>query len=268
MKDLPVRTLIAVLLIGLLCLVAWFGGWVQAAVLGLFTVAAVYEMFTIFVKRGIRPAVLPQILLGGSMFAVMYKFGARFILPMAAAAFVAIMVERILNARRTNEDLIASLALLVYPVSLLACFGLVGFGLNDISRAAFLCIFAGPCMADNTAYMVGSLFGKHKLCPYISPNKTVEGAVSGVVGGALGGVIVYFAQKLWGLDVSLVTLIAVCFIAGIVGQFGDLLASTFKRWAGVKDYSNLFPGHGGVMDRLDSAMVAAPIVAVAFAFFI
>ena len=254
MKDLPVRTLIAVLLIGLLCLVAWFGGWVQAAVLGLFTVAAVYEMFTIFVKRGIRPAVLPQILLGGSMFAVMYKFGARFILPMAAAAFVAIMVERILNARRTNEDLIASLALLVYPVSLLACFGLVGFGRNDISRAAFLCIFAGPCMADNTAYMVGSLFGKHKLCPYISPNKTVEGAVSGVVGGALG--------------VSLVTLIAVCFIAGIVGQFGDLLASTFKRWAGVKDYSNLFPGHGGVMDRLDSAMVAAPIVAVAFAFFI
>ena len=115
MKDLPVRTLIAVLLIGLLCLVVWFGGWVQAAVLGLFTVAAVYEMFTIFVKRGIRPAVLPQILLGGSMFAVMYKFGARFILPMAAAAFVAIMVERILNARRTNEDLIASLALLVYP---------------------------------------------------------------------------------------------------------------------------------------------------------
>lgn len=195
MKDLPVRTLIAVLLIGLLCLVAWFGGWVQAAVLGLFTVAAVYEMFTIFVKRGIRPAVLPQILLGGSMFAVMYKFGARFILPMAAAAFVAIMVERILNARRTNEDLIASLALLVYPVSLLACFGLVGFGRNDISRAAFLCIFAGPCMADNTAYMVGSLFGKHKLCPYISPNKTVEGAVSGVVGGALGGVIVYFAQN-------------------------------------------------------------------------
>jgi len=89
-----------------------------------------------------------------------------------------------------------------------------------------------------------------------------------LVGGALGGVIVYFAQKLWGLDVSLVTLIAVCFIAGIVAQFGDLLASTFKRWAGVKDYSNLFPGHGGVMDRLDSAMVAAPIVAVAFAFFI
>ena len=167
MKDLPVRTLIAVLLIGLLCLVVWFGGWVQAAVLGLFTVAAVYEMFTIFVKRGIRPAVLPQILLGGSMFAVMYKFGARFILPMAAAAFVAIMVERILNARRTNEDLIASLALLVYPVSLLACFGLVGFGRNDISRAAFLCIFAGPCMADNTAYMVGSLFGKHKLLSLI-----------------------------------------------------------------------------------------------------
>lgn len=125
-----------------------------------------------------------------------------------------------------------------------------------------------PAWLDNTAYMVGSLFGKHKLCPYISPNKTVEGAVSGVVGGALGGVVVYFAQKLWGLDVSLVTLIAVCFIAGIVGQFGDLLASTFKRWAGVKDYSNLFPGHGGVMDRLDSAMVAAPIVAVAFAFFI
>lgn len=80
------------------------------------------------------------------MFAVMYN-SRKIHSSDGGCRFVAIMVERILNARRTNEDLIASLALLVYPVSLLACFGLVGFGRNDISRAAFLCIFAGPCMA-------------------------------------------------------------------------------------------------------------------------
>lgn len=143
MKDLPVRTLIAVLLIGLLCLVVWFGAGFRRLFSDFSQLQLSMKCSRSLSKR-IRPAVLPQILLGGSMFAVMYKFGARFILPLAAAAFVAIMVERILNARRTNEDLIASLALLVYPVSLLACFGLVGFGRNDISRAAFLCILPVP----------------------------------------------------------------------------------------------------------------------------
>ncbi|MCH5279434.1 MAG: phosphatidate cytidylyltransferase [Christensenellaceae bacterium] len=268
MKDLPIRTLIAVLLIGLLALVLWLGGWVQAIVLGLISVIAVYEMHEIFAKKDIHPFVIPQAVLALTMYAAMYKLGMRYVLLLAVIAFTAIMIERILNKKRTTLDAVAGMFILIYPLAMLGCLGLIGFGRNDLSRIALFCCFAGPCMADNTAYMLGSTFGKHKLCPAISPNKTVEGAIGGVVGGALGGVIAYFVQKLWGLDVSLIMLVSLCFICGIVGQFGDLFSSTFKRWAGVKDYGNIFPGHGGVMDRLDSAMVSAPIIAVVFMLFV
>lgn len=268
MKDLPLRTAVAVLLLALLGLVLFFGEWVQAIVLGIFSVIATYEMRNMFSKKGINPFVLPQALLGIAMFSVLYYLGLSYVALIAVAAFSAIVIERIFNKNRKTEDLVAAIFILVYPLALLFCFGLIGFERNDLSRLAFFCCFAGPAMADNTAYIVGSLIGKHKLCPAISPNKTIEGAVSGVIGGALGGIIAFFVQKIWGFDISIFTLIFVCFVGGLIGQFGDLLASTFKRWSGIKDYGHIFPGHGGVMDRLDSAMVAAPVVMIIFKLFI
>ena len=268
MKDLPIRTIIAVLLLGLLALVLYFGGWVQAAVLGVLSSFAVFEMLKMYEKRGIHPFVVPHMILAFFMFAVLYAWGAVYVAALAFLAFLAVMIERILNKKRNNSDLTAAFSIFVYPLSLLLCFGLLGFENDDTSRIALLCCFAGPAMADNTAYMVGSLIGKHKLCPVISPNKTVEGAVSGLIGGALGGVIVYFVQKLWGIDIPLITLIIICFIGGAIGQFGDLLASSFNRYADIKDYGHIFPGHGGIMDRLDSAMIAAPFVTLVFKLFI
>lgn len=268
MKDLPIRTAIAILLLGLLALVLWFGGWLQAIVLGLFSVIAVHEMNDIFKNKGLKPFIIPQMVLGGLQFAVLFKLGAKWLFAFVLLVFFAIMIERIINKERTNADFVASISILVYPLSCLLCLGAVGFNNTDYSRAAMFCCFAGPCMADNTAYMVGSVCGKHKLCPAISPNKTIEGAVSGVIGGALGGILTYFVQRLWGFNIPLYALVLICLFGGIIGQFGDLLSSTYKRWAGVKDFGNIFPGHGGVMDRLDSAMIAAPMVLAVFMLFI
>ena len=261
MKDLPVRIIVAVALLALLGLVLFFGGWVQVAVLGLFTAIAVFEMKAIFNAKGMKPFVIPAVILGAGMFALMYKFNTLWLAAAFLLAFFAVAFERVLNKNRTNDDLVAALAILAYPLPFFACFGLIGFAQQDYSRLALVCIFAGVCMADNTAYFVGSLMGKHKLCPAISPKKTVEGGIGGLIGGALGGVIAYFVQRLWSFTPApLWVLIVICFIAGLVGQVGDLFASTFKRWAGVKDYGNIFPGHGGIMDRLDSALFAAPVV--------
>ena len=268
MKSLPIRTVFAVLLIGLLALVLWLGGWVQAIVLGLFSVSAVHEMTDIFRIKDIYPFSIPLLIMGGTEYIVLYKLGSSWLLLLAVLVFFALMIERILNPKRTTLDLVASLGIMIYPLSMLLCLGAVGFGRTDYSRMALFCCFAGPCMADNAAYMIGSVFGKHKLCPAVSPNKTIEGAVSGVIFGALGGVLAFYVQKLWGFDISIWFYIIVCFIGGIIGQFGDLLSSTFKRWAGVKDFGNLIPGHGGAMDRLDSAMIAAPMVLAAFTLFI
>lgn len=275
MKDLPLRTAVAVVLLALLGLVIWLGGIFQAIVLGIFAVLAVFEMNGVFKANGYKPFTVPHILLGGGMFLIMYFAGksgsagsaALWLLAAFFAAFFIVALERALNGKRTNEDLIAELVILVYPLALIAFLGLIGFGRSDYSRLAIISIFAGVTMADNTAYMVGSMIGKHKLCPAISPKKSVEGAIAGLIGGALGGVICYFAQKLWGFELSLWRCIFICFVGGTLGQIGDLFASTFKRWAKIKDFGRIFPGHGGIIDRLDSALFAAPFVYIVFRLF-
>ncbi|MBR3298253.1 MAG: phosphatidate cytidylyltransferase [Clostridia bacterium] len=234
MKDLPLRAAVAVVLLSLLGLVLWLGGVFQAVILGVFTVLAVFEMNAVFKAKGLKPFIIPHIVFGGGMFLLAY-FCPQFFRGSAAlavitalfAALFAIAFERAVNPKRSNDDLTAALAMLVFPVALFAFFALVGFAKDDHSRIAIICVFAGVAMADNTAYMVGSLIGKHKLCPAISPKKSVEGAIAGLIGGALGGVISFLLQKLWGFNVSILTHILVCFFAGAIGQIGDLFASTF-----------------------------------------
>jgi phosphatidate cytidylyltransferase len=106
------------------------------------------------------------------------------------------------------------------------------------------------------AFFTGSLIGRHKLCPAISPKKTVEGAVGGFVGSVLlCGAFGYLLMP---------ALLASCLILGAIGgvaaQLGDLTASVFKRGLGIKDYGNLIPGHGGILDRFDSVLFTAPVV--------
>lgn len=271
MKDLPLRTAVAAVLLILLGLVIWLGGVFQAIVLGAFSVLAVFEMNGVFKSNGYKPFIIPHIILGGGMFLLMYLASSAgghsqplWLFAAFFAAFLMLAFERAANGSRANDDLAVSLVMLLYPLALLSFLGLVGFDRCDHSRIAIICVFAGVAMADNTAYMVGSLIGKHKLCPAISPKKSVEGAVAGLLGGALGGIISFFIQKLWGFDISIWTHILICFFCGALGQIGDLFASTFKRWANIKDFGSIFPGHGGIIDRLDSAMFAAPFVYIVF----
>lgn len=131
-------------------------------------------------------------------------------------------------------------------------------------------VFAVSCFTDIFAYLVGSIFGKHKLCPEISPNKTVEGAIGGVLGGCLGSAVVYlffdsplhilpeqFGLTFVGLGMSTSNVVAVYVLLGLFGsvmtQIGDLLASMIKRYCGIKDYSRILGEHGGIMDRFDGS---------------
>jgi phosphatidate cytidylyltransferase len=111
-------------------------------------------------------------------------------------------------------------------------------------------------LGDSGAYFVGSLIGRRKLLPAISPNKTVEGAVGGLVASLLTGFACksIFLSELAGLHCFLLTL-----AIALAGQVGDLCESTFKRLRGVKDSGNLLPGHGGMLDRIDSLLFAAPV---------
>ncbi len=265
MKEFLIRVVVAIGLVALLATVVYFGGWVQACALSLLSFAAVFEMGRMFKNRGVDICAWPLMLLALAQYPVLLLFGAGWTLALYVMCFTALIVERILNKKRTNVDVIAEITVIIYPLSLLLCMGLIGFCDDDISRIGLLMMFAAPCMADNNAYIFGRLIGKKKLCPSISPNKTVEGYIAGLIGGPMGGMIVWLLQEpLWGINIHWGWYVGLGIIGAVIGQFGDLFASTFKRWAGIKDFGTIFPKHGGIMDRLDSAMMFAPWVVVSF----
>lgn len=124
---------------------------------------------------------------------------------------------------------------------------------------------------DTCAYFAGRAFGKHKLCPVVSPKKTVEGAIGGVLGTMVFGVIITlvysvaanrmeaFTRSNIGVSMYVIIALLAC-VAAVLGIYGDLFASVVKRQCGIKDYGTIFPGHGGILDRFDSVMFIAPFV--------
>lgn len=145
-------------------------------------------------------------------------------------------------------------------------------------------VFAVSTFTDTFAYFAGGLFGKHKLCEHISPNKTVEGAIGGLFGGLVGSFVVFvlfdwtkifgeqFGLTFSGLGMSVAGVAAVYIVIGLFGsvmtQIGDLLASLIKRHCNVKDYSRILGEHGGIMDRFDGIMLNSVFVAMVFMFII
>lgn len=122
---------------------------------------------------------------------------------------------------------------------------------------------------DTFAYLAGMKFGKHKLCSKLSPKKSKEGAVGGIAGAAILGLLFAIAMVLV-TDASksfIYKLPIICAIASVVSQFGDLIASGIKRENDVKDYGQIIPGHGGIMDRFDSVILVSPIIFYLCAFF-
>lgn len=118
----------------------------------------------------------------------------------------------------------------------------------------------GAWMTDTFAYFGGLLFGKHKLIPKISPNKTIEGSISGIIGCILMSFIFAYIISFFGYKTNYLNLGIIALTCSILSQFGDLTASMIKRECGVKDFGNIMPGHGGILDRIDSLIFISPIV--------
>lgn len=117
--------------------------------------------------------------------------------------------------------------------------------------------FAMVMMTDTGAYYTGRTLGRHKLAPRVSPGKTVEGSIGGFIAAALTGPLVKLA---FFPEVPMVHAVILGAMIGLLGQIGDLAESLLKRGSGVKDSGNLLPGHGGMLDRVDSILFCAPLV--------
>lgn len=259
------RILVAMPLIALLAGVLVFDGLFRVIAFAVFTLMSAYEMAAAIRKMGYEPFMYPVYFFAVAYYPAAVYIGQFWSIVLMGLCMVASVTERIINKKRSTVDCLMSLMIYLYPM-LLFVFLMLICCINDpaISRTALFITFAGPLMGDTMAYFIGKLFGKRKLCEEISPKKTVAGSIAGLFGGVLGGLIVFWIQCYWNGATGIVPLMVLGFVCGGMGQIGDLFASSLKRFADIKDFGRVFPGHGGVLDRIDSVLMCAPLV---FAYF-
>ena len=195
-------------------------------------------------------------------YVVMYFTGFNAYLAMVGmATFLIIMSTYVFGFSKFHANQVAPsvLAFVYVPV----CLSFI-YATRELEYGIYLVWLILICSwgCDTCAYCVGVLFGKHKMAPVLSPKKSVEGAVGGVIGAAgLGALFGWFVTSRVEAPANFIFLFAIISAVGaLISMVGDLAASGIKRNYDVKDYGKLIPGHGGVMDRFDSVIFAAPII--------
>ena len=228
--------------------------------LKLFTIAlsvcGLYEFYNALKTKEIKSIpIISYILL-----IVYYAFNNDFekMMYILVIAIVLALIIPIIDLKYSFIDVAVTFLGFIYVVILFSFIPLV----NEKVDGQYLVwlIFIGSWVSDTVAYYFGRFFGKHKLCPKVSPKKTIEGSIGGFLGGTLGCGIFGIIVSSYVPEVKLIHFFLIGALCGIMSQFGDLVASSIKRYVGLKDYSNLIPGHGGILDRFDSILFNAVVV--------
>ncbi|MEW6081302.1 MAG: phosphatidate cytidylyltransferase [Bacillota bacterium] len=230
---------------------AYLGGFSFLAMVAVLGVTGYLEYAGMLRVKGHRVMVFPGIVLGISILWWM-------LFPKGSWVLVVGLILPVLG-RLAGGTRYSILDLWISLGGSLYIFGLLGFalrlrGLQEGFQAVFLLV-AVVWTLDTSAYFVGRAWGRRRLWPRVSPKKTWEGALGGTLAALAAGVLVAYL-----LGHSVTTGFWVALAGSIAGQAGDLVESAVKRYAGVKDSGHLIPGHGGILDRFDSLMLAAPWV--------
>lgn len=282
------RIITAVVALCLLIPILLFApAWAVVCVWGLLGAIAVFEFASCLGLKKEYPLVIGAMLLtavcvvfqntrwGYSAWLIAHPEFELFWRDSSLMAFSLLAVLFVIAAIVRHGKVPADRLVMLYGLCVYACVGFEAMAsLSSLGVAVFaenirqskfcaylwitLCI---PWVADSLAYFTGRFFGKRKLCPNISPKKTVEGAIGGVASTGIVAVVVYGFAKGWDV-LPLVLVFVASVLLAIVSIFGDLFASVVKRHFDVKDYGKLFPGHGGVMDRFDSTIPVAVLMNV------
>ncbi len=193
--------------------------------------------------------------------AIYYNVANDVILPLFALFLICLLAQYVFTFPNfKTQDISNAFMGMIYAGVLLS---FIYFLRDEISGQYFVwLIFLSSWGSDTCAYVAGVAFGKHKMAPVLSPKKSIEGAVGGVIGAAALRAIygAVFSDKIALPVTPVIAFAVICAIGALVSMVGDLAASAIKRDHEIKDYSNLIPGHGGIMDRFDSVIYVAPVI--------
>lgn len=245
----------AVLGILLLALIIKTGGWAFTASVCLLNFVALWELNGAFKRIDINTALVKSTVLAGFL-----QFTANITNAMLVPLFIILTIIALFlhNIVKDSQNNISDAIFTVFAFVYTSLPFMYWIYIRNLPQGIILIwwVFVSTWSCDTGAFFIGCWLGKNKLAPNISPNKTVEGSVGGLIFSTLGSIA--FARALLPM-ISIKEAALLGIIIGTVAQVGDLSASLLKRYCHIKDFSNIIPGHGGILDRFDSALFSFPV---------
>jgi phosphatidate cytidylyltransferase len=283
-SELARRVGFAAVAIPLVLLVVWYGALPLAALVALAAALGTAELFGLAERGGVRPARALGIATASALPLVTWLALDRPLLGelfadaglSLGALWLVVLLSWALVARAPSERPLSATAVtllgVAYAGALPASVLVIRHAVEPSRSWAGLWLVCFPLVVtwvcDTAAMFGGRAFGGPKLAPVVSPGKTRSGAIAGVAAALLmAPIFSALVFPRWDVDLSLGRALAIAAVLSVVGQVGDLAESLFKREAGVKDSSQLLPGHGGILDRLDSLYFVMPVTAAMYRFF-
>ncbi|MCK5128787.1 MAG: phosphatidate cytidylyltransferase [Clostridiales bacterium] len=264
------RILVGVPLALLLLAVVFIDSIYLTFLILLFGVVAQFEMSKALNKAGYTPTLWTGIVFLVLIFPADYYFGIKGVFLLFAIMTGLNMCWAVLYRKRNFMDIIMSEFMLCYPaLPFYFLFMIKTIDPHVMSVLAMCMTLVIASLNDTLAYFIGSKFGKRKMAPELSPKKTIEGAIGGIVGSVvIGFVILMLLVGKSFPDIHWMHLLFGCLASSIFAVVGDLIASAVKRFCKIKDFGHIFPGHGGVLDRLDSYLLSSIAIYTYFSIFI
>lgn len=254
------RIITGVVSAALLIVVLLIRGWVFDVAIVLVALLGCYEMQNAFTKAGLYPARWTVYGMSALMLPCYLALGLTGIYILACGATMIIMLQISLRKHPRWIDAAASLNILIsVPIPLSMLYPLIRINPDEYGALLVFSVFVIALVGDIFAYFVGVAIGKHRMAPELSPKKTWEGSAAGLLGSMIGAVLLRLSASAY-MTMPLWHFVLLGLIGGVAGQLGDLSASMIKRFSGIKDFGTIFPGHGGMMDRVDSVIFVIYVV--------
>lgn len=272
MKKITLRTITGLIFITIVIGSICWSVYSFMLIFLIISILGMYEFYKLSSQENIKPQILHGLILGAYLFISISLFAHKIIdfkfvllsIPLSAFIFIAELYRKTEHPFTNIAYTLLGVFYIALPLALLNFFYSPFQISGEFNTHILLGFFIITWFTDTFAYLIGSVIGKHRLFERISPKKSWEGFVAAMVSGLLAAFIISLIFK----DLLFYQWVIISLIIVIIGTFGDLSESLFKRSINIKDSGTILPGHGGILDRFDSVFFSAPFVFIYIYFFI